>query len=115
MSCGSTIISPKNTRVSGANPNPRTVTSVPPITGPWSGCSCVTVKGGSITASDVIVGVDFVFKGGGEPAPCAAVADVDCSGDVTASDLIYIVAHLFKGGPLPCDVCTLFPDVWDCP
>lgn len=64
---------------------------------------------GNITSADIIFGVNYVFKSGSPPMPCAAAADVNCSGTVTSSDLIYWVNHVFKGGPPPCSVCDLAP------
>lgn len=70
---------------------------------------------GSLTSSDIIALVNFVFKGGDTPQPCQAAGDVNCDGQVTSSDIIYMVNFVFKGGPDPCDVCTLIPDTWTCP
>jgi hypothetical protein len=70
---------------------------------------------GSLTASDIIALVNYVFKGGDEPEPCAASGDVNCNGSVTSADVIYLVNHVFKGGDPPSDVCTLIPGTWTCP
>jgi len=59
--------------------------------------------------------VNFVFKSGAAPQPCAAAMDVNCDGAPTASDIIYAVNHVFKSGPAPCDVCTAFGLGWNCP
>jgi plastocyanin len=69
----------------------------------------------TITASDIIFTVGYLFKSGPAPLPCAAAADVNCSGDITAADLVYLVAHVFKGGAAPCNVCDLWPETWTCP
>jgi hypothetical protein len=61
---------------------------------------------GAVTASDVIVLVNYVFKGGPDPEPCAANGDVNCDGSVTAADIIHMVNYVFKGGPPPCDICN---------
>jgi hypothetical protein len=68
----------------------------------------------TITASDIIFTVLYLFKGGPAPIPCAAAADVNCSGDITAADVIYLVAHVFKGSDAPCNACDLWPDTWEC-
>jgi len=60
---------------------------------------------GSVTSSDVIVLVNYVFKGGNDPDPCTANGDVNCNGTVTSSDIIYEVNYVFKSGPAPCDIC----------
>lgn len=70
---------------------------------------------GTYTSADVILLVNYVFKGGSAPPPCPAAGDVNCSGNVTSADIIILVNHVFKGGPAPCNVCT-FPGLgWSCP
>ena len=68
---------------------------------------------GSITSSDIIYLVNFVFKGGPAPEPCVASGDVNCNAAVTASDVIYMVNHVFKSGDAPCDVCE-DPNAMEC-
>jgi hypothetical protein len=68
---------------------------------------------GSVTSSDVIVLVNYVFKGGDEPEPCTANGDVNCNGAVTSADIIYLVNYVFKGGDPPCDICNE-PDAMEC-
>jgi hypothetical protein len=71
---------------------------------------------GSVTASDIIHLVNYTFKGGLAPLPCAAAGDVNCDGAVTASDIIYMVNYVFKGGTPPCDLGELIADgTWNCP
>jgi hypothetical protein len=85
-----------------------------------SSVGCVIAKAGdldvsgTITASDIIASVNYVFKSGSEPAPCEASADVNCSGSVTSSDVIYLVNHVFKSGADPCGVCDMIPGYWSC-
>jgi hypothetical protein len=84
------------------------------------GACAVTATGdvnvnGTITSSDIIYEVNFVFKGGPTPLPCQAAGDVNCNGAVTSSDIITLVNYVFKGGAAPCDVCTLIPATWSCP
>lgn len=83
-------------------------------------CCGISVTGdvnldGVLTAADIILIVDYVFKSGPVPDPCEAAADVNCDGVVTSADIIYLVNHVFKSGPLPCNVCSLVPDTWFCP
>lgn len=84
-------------------------------------CDCpIVVTGdvnlsGTLTSADIISLVNYVFKSGATPAPCAGAADVNCSQAVTSADIIYMVNHVFKAGPAPCDACTLVPSVWNCP
>jgi hypothetical protein len=65
----------------------------------------------SITSADVIVLVNFIFKGGAPPQPCPAAGDVNCNGSLTSADVIMLVNFVFKSGPAPCNGCTspLFP------
>jgi hypothetical protein len=69
----------------------------------------------SITSADIIVLVNYVFKGGAAPLPCAANGDVNCGGTVTSSDIIVLVNYVFKGGAAPCNICTIIPSLWSCP
>jgi hypothetical protein len=64
---------------------------------------------GSVTSSDIIKLVGYVFKGAAPPEPCAANGDVNCDGSVTAADIIYLVNFVFKGGMPPCDICNQSP------
>jgi hypothetical protein len=61
---------------------------------------------GTLTSTDILQLVAYIFKGGLEPLPCGAAADVNCSGGVTSADVIYLVNHVFKGGPQPCHPCV---------
>lgn len=71
---------------------------------------------GTITSSDVIRLVNYVFKGGAVPQPCWVSGDIDCTGAITSADIIVLVNFVFKSGPDPCDACTLLePGWWPCP
>ena len=71
---------------------------------------------GQITSADIIQLVNYVFKSGPNPLPCAAAGDLNCDGSVTASDIIVLVNFVFKGGPPPCQVGDLIASgIWDCP
>ena len=69
---------------------------------------------GNITSQDIILLVNFAFKGGPAPQPCEQAGDVNCSGTVTAADIIYLVNFVFKGAAPPCDVCSELPGHWYC-
>jgi len=69
----------------------------------------------TLTSADVILLVNYVFKGGAAPSPCPAVGDCNCNGTVTSGDIITLVNHVFKGGPPPCNVCTAPGLGWSCP
>jgi hypothetical protein len=70
---------------------------------------------GSITTSDIIGLVNFVFKSGSSPLPCEASGDVNCSETVNTSDILVLVGYVFEGGPPPCYVCQLITaGIWPC-
>jgi len=83
-------------------------------------CDCQIVltgdinESGAITSADIISLVNYVFKGGAAPLPCAGAGDVNCNQSVTSADVIHLVNHVFKAGPAPCDACDLVPSVWEC-
>jgi hypothetical protein len=66
-------------------------------------------ESGGVTSTDIVWLVNYVFKGGTEPLPCAANGDADCTGHITSADIIYLVHYVFKGGEPPCDACTDSP------
>lgn len=71
---------------------------------------------GSISSSDVIYLVNYMFKAGPSPVFCEARGDVDCSGTVTTSDLISLVNFIFKNGVRPCNAGPLEDvGIWVCP
>jgi hypothetical protein len=62
---------------------------------------------GDLSAEDIIMLVNYVFKSGEGPRPCPPAGDVNCSSQVTASDVTYLVTFVFLSGDAPCDVCDL--------
>lgn len=69
------------------------------------GPSCIRgdVDGsGTLSASDIIFLVNFVFKAGPAPGCNGLAGDVNCTGAVNSADIIYMVNHVFKGGSAPC-------------
>jgi subtilisin family serine protease len=56
-------------------------------------------RDGSLTSSDVIALVGYVFKGGSLAQPDLADVNADFTGNT--ADVIYLVNHLFRGGPAP--------------
>jgi hypothetical protein len=69
----------------------------------------------NLTAADLILLVNYIFKAGPEPQPCVAVGDINCDGSATSSDIILLVNHVFKSMPPPCDIDQLIPGIWQCP
>ncbi len=56
---------------------------------------------GSISISDAVFLINYIFAGG--PAPCPLRnGDADCSGAVNISDAVYLINYIFAGGPAPC-------------
>ncbi|MCP4246794.1 MAG: hypothetical protein GY778_07070, partial [bacterium] len=62
---------------------------------------------GTLSSSDVVELVNYVFKGGPGPLPVGPAGDGNCSGHVTATDVMKLVNFVFRGGPPPCDICSL--------
>jgi hypothetical protein len=62
----------------------------------------------TITSSDIIALVNYVFKGAAQPDPKCR-GDANGNGTITSSDIINLVNYVFKGGaaPIPSDVCCL--------
>jgi uncharacterized delta-60 repeat protein len=59
---------------------------------------------GSISLSDAVFLIQYIFAGGPAPFPLAA-GDADCSGDISLSDAVYLIQYIFAGGPAPCADC----------
>lgn len=59
---------------------------------------------GSISISDAVRLINFIFAGGTEPSPMIA-GDSDCSGSVTISDAVRLINFIFAGGIAPCASC----------
>lgn len=55
---------------------------------------------GNILVDDLILLVDYLFKGGSSPA-CDEEADANSDGNILVDDLTLLVDYLFKGGPAP--------------
>jgi hypothetical protein len=70
---------------------------------------------GTLTSSDVIFLVNYIFRSGPVPSPCEAAGDVSCDAVVTTSDIIRLVNFIFKGPNLLCNVCPLIEaGTWIC-
>jgi hypothetical protein len=59
---------------------------------------------GTITVSDVVYEINYLFKGGFAPKP-AISGNVNCDDKNNISDVVYLINYLFKGGPKPCQDC----------
>ncbi len=55
----------------------------------------------SISVSDVVYLISYLFKGGSAPQYYDS-GDVNCDGQVSISDVVYLINYLFKSGPRPC-------------
>jgi hypothetical protein len=60
---------------------------------------------GVVSSTDIIVVVNYVFKGGVAPDP-AALADLNADCVVSSADIIYAVNFVFKSGPAPQSGCA---------
>ncbi len=58
-------------------------------------------ESGAITSADIVVLVNYVFKGGPAPIPVWEAGDVNLTGAITSADIIFLVNYVFKGGPAP--------------
>lgn len=56
---------------------------------------------GSITISDVVFLISYIFSGGPYPTPWAAGAHIDSNPAVNISDVVYLINYIFAGGPPP--------------
>lgn len=59
---------------------------------------------GTVTISDVVYLINYIFSGGPAPSPLAA-GDANCSGGISISDAVYLIRFIFGGGPAPCSSC----------
>ncbi len=59
---------------------------------------------GTITISDAVYLINYIFAGGPAPNPLLS-GDADCSGSITISDAVYMINYIFAGGPAPCASC----------
>ncbi|MDH4222275.1 MAG: DUF2341 domain-containing protein [candidate division Zixibacteria bacterium] len=55
----------------------------------------------SVSISDIVYIINFLFKKGPSPAVCYKSADANCNYDVSISDIVYLINSLFRGGPPP--------------
>lgn len=72
-----------------------------------SGCGFVAGDAdgnASVTISDVVYLVNYVFGGGTAPSPIE-VGDTNCDGGLSISDAVYLISFIFSGGAAPCSGC----------
>jgi len=55
----------------------------------------------TLSMSDVIYLINYLFKKGPPPVPVLGIADCNCSGTVSLSDVAYLINYLTKGGDKP--------------
>ncbi len=64
---------------------------------------CADANGdGSISISDAVYIISYIFKGGPAPVPVMA-ADANCDYTINIMDPIYLINYIFRGGNGPCD------------
>ncbi len=59
---------------------------------------------GDIDITDLVIMVDYMFKGGEPPESTLRLADIDCDGSVDIGDLVGLVSYMFDNfvGYWPC-------------
>ncbi len=57
---------------------------------------------GSVTISDVVFLVNYLFNSGPDPVPAPIVGDANCDSMVSITDAVYLINYLFRDGPPPC-------------
>ncbi len=68
-----------------------------------SGCGDIDGSG-SITISDAVYFINYIFAGG--PLPKDKYhGDLDCTGGAYIGDIVYLIYYLFASGPEPCAGC----------
>ena len=82
-----------------------------PVSVDWDGPYTFDLQGtergdanwdGSLTVSDIVYLISYLFKGGPPPFVLRA-GDINCDGRTTVADVIYLLSYLFRGGPpSPC-------------
>ncbi len=55
---------------------------------------------GTVSVSDVIYLINYLFKGGSAPNPFL-IGDVNGDEQLSVTDVVYLISYLFKGGPQP--------------
>ena len=55
---------------------------------------------GTITISDAVFLINYIFAGGPAPNPLS-LGDADCSGSITISDVVILINYIFNSGPAP--------------
>ena len=56
---------------------------------------------GSVSISDVVFLIRFIFAGGPPPSPWAPAVHIDSNPAVSISDVVYLINYIFAGGPPP--------------
>ena len=59
----------------------------------------------SISISDVVRIIGYIFGGGTPPDPLLS-GDANCTGGLSISDAVFLISYIFGGGPAPCASCT---------
>jgi hypothetical protein len=72
-----------------------------------SGCGYVAGDANgssSVSISDVVLLVNYIFGGGSAPAPLGA-GDANCDSQISISDAVRLINFIFAGGAPPCSGC----------
>ena len=57
----------------------------------------------SVSVSDVVWLLNYIFASGPEPLPLLLNGDVNCDESVNVSDAAWLLNYIFSGGPPPCN------------
>jgi len=61
----------------------------------------------SITVSDIVYLINYLFKFGPPPFPFSEIADANCNGRISLTDIVYLINYLVREGPKP-EKCFLY-------
>lgn len=59
---------------------------------------------GKIDIGDVVVLIDYIFRGGPLPTQTEG-SDANCNGGIDIGDAVFLIRYIFGKGPAPCSEC----------
>jgi len=58
-------------------------------------------QSGSLSISDGVYLVNYIFGGGPAPTPALEAGDANCDGSISIADAVFLINYIFGGGPYP--------------